>query len=283
MRVNSTKSKHNPKSLTLHRRRGLTLAELLVASTIMLLIATAVATLAATVQSTNDYCKGHTVSAQHARVALSRIEHAIQYAVASEQFPGCIVVTEQAGSQELPHTLVIWNPTGTAANPTGLPLVSEIVMFCPDPAHPNALLEIRAPTNNNPVPPTTHTSAWRTLTDQLKISSSTTKVQLTDRMRTAPITGDYSESLSPSDLRGVVRFRRLMAPSEQQWAQFRGNTRTWQNIDWPQDSYRSTSGTRVVAIQTELQIVPGAMGSAAVTAIPFYGSATITYELSRVP
>jgi hypothetical protein len=50
----------------------LTLAELLVASTIMLLIATAVATLAATVQSTNDYCKGHTVSAQHARVALSR-------------------------------------------------------------------------------------------------------------------------------------------------------------------------------------------------------------------
>ena len=265
----------------LRRRAGLTLAELLVASTIMLLIATAVATLAATVQSTNDYCKGHTISAQHARVALSRIERAVQYAVASEQFPGCIVVTEQAGSQELPHTLVIWNPTGTAVDPTGLPLVSEIVMFCPDPAHPNVLLEIRAPNNNASVPATTNTSAWRTLTDQLKIISSTTRVQLTDRLRTAPTTGDYSDSLSPSDLRGVVRFRRLMAPSDQQWSQYRGNTRTWQNIDWPQDSYRSTSGTRVVACQTELQIVPGAMGSAAVTAIPFYGSATVTYELSR--
>ena len=276
-------AKSKPKSMDgkLRRRRGLTLAELLVASTIMLLIAAAVATLAATVQSTNDYCKGHTVSAQHARVALSRIERAVQYAVANEQFPGCIVVTEQVGSQELPHTLVVWNPTGTAANPTGLPLISEIVVFCPNPAHPNTLLEIRSPNDNTPVPAATNPSAWRTLTDQLKSSSSTTKVLLTDRMRTSPLTGDYSDSLSPSDLRGAVRFRRLMAPSDQQWAQFRGGTRTWQNIDWPQDSYRATSGTRVVACQTELQIVPGAMGSAAVTAIPFYGSATITYELSR--
>jgi hypothetical protein len=281
MRDHTAKSKHKSKVGTLRRRAGLTLAELLVASTIMLLIATAVATLASTVQSTNDYCKGHTVSAQHARVALSRIERAVQYAVASEQFPGCIVVTEQAGSEELPHTLVVWNPTATAANPTGLPLVSEIVVFCPDPAHPNTLLEIRSPNDNSAVPAATNTSAWRTLTNQLKTSANTTKVLLTDRMRTAPLTGNYSESLSPSDLRGAVRFRRLMAPSDQQWAQFRASTRTWQNIDWPQDSYRSTSGTRVVACQTELQIVPGAMGSAAVTAIPFYGSATITYELSR--
>jgi hypothetical protein len=72
-----------------------------------------------------------------------------------------------------------------------------------------------------------------------------------------------------------------MVPSDQQWAQYRGGTRTWQNIDWPQDSYRSTSGTRVVACQTELQIAPGNMASAAATAIPFYGSATITYELTR--
>jgi hypothetical protein len=263
------------------RRSGLTLAELLVASTIMLLIATAVATLAATVQSTNDYCKGHTISAQHARVALSRIERAVQYAVANEQFPGCIVVTEQAGSQELPHTLVVWNPTGTAANPTGLPLVSEIVVFCPDPARPNTLLEIRSPTDNSLVPATTNISAWRTLTGQLKNNSSASKVVLTDRLRTCPLTGDYNDSLSPLDLRGAIRFRRLMAPSDQQWAQYRGNARTWQNIDWPQDSYRSTSGTRVVACQTELQIAPGTMASAAATAIPFYGSATITYELAR--
>ena len=92
-------------------RRGLTLAELLVAATIMLMIATAVGTLASAVKSTNDYCHGYTVAAQHARVALSRIERAVQTATASEQFPGCLVVTEQAGSQELPSTLVVWSPT----------------------------------------------------------------------------------------------------------------------------------------------------------------------------
>src|SRR5262245_37332296 len=129
-------------------RRGLTLAELLVATTIMLMIATAVATLAASVHSTNDFCKGYIVSSQHARVALSRIERAIQTSISSEyrpeddltlQFPGVLVVTEQAGSQELPSTLVVWRP-GTLdqpplppANRRGLPLIREIIVFAPNP------------------------------------------------------------------------------------------------------------------------------------------------------
>src|SRR5688572_11269796 len=121
-------------------RRGLTLAELLVATSIMLMIAAAVATLAAAVQSTNDFCRGYTVAGQHARVALNRMERALRYAIANEQFPGCLVVSEQAGGQELPSTLVVWYPTGTAANRSGIPPVSELVVFCPDPAHPNTLL-----------------------------------------------------------------------------------------------------------------------------------------------
>ena len=263
------------------RRRGLTLAELLIASTIMLMIATAVGMLASAVHSTNDYCNGYTVSAQHARVALSRIERALEYAVASEQFPGCHIVGEQAGGQTLPSTLIVWNPTGAAANPTGLPLVSEIVVFSPDPAHPNRLLEIRMPSVNSSVPALSDSSGWRTLIDQFRTGSSTTKALLTDRLRTAPITGDYSDSLSPSDLRGLVRFRRLMTPSAEQWTEYRNGTRTWQNVDWPLNSYRLTSGTRAVACQTELQIVPGSMRSAAITAIPFYGSTLINYELQR--
>jgi len=51
-------------------RRGLTLAELLVSTTIMLLIATAMAMLAMTVHSTNDYCRGQLDCAQHARIVL---------------------------------------------------------------------------------------------------------------------------------------------------------------------------------------------------------------------
>jgi len=263
-------------------RRGLTLAELLVATTIMLMIATAVGALATTVQTTNSFCQGYTVSAQHARVALSRIENTIQACYANEQFPGFIVVSEQAGGQYLPYTLVIWKPaSGTPANPAGLPLVSELVIYAPDPAHPNELIELSAPTETGTVPAATDMTNWRILTDQLKSSTSTNKVVLTTRLRTAPLTGSYSDTLSPSDLRGLVRFRRVMAPTEQEWAQYRGSTRSWQDIAWPLDSYRLTSGTRAVVCQTELQIAPGSMASAAATAIPFYGSTSITYELPR--
>src|SRR3954470_10906083 len=97
-------------------RKGLTLAELLVATTIMLMIASGVATLATAVHSTNDFCRGYTVCGQHARIALSRIERAFAGATSSEPFPGCIVVTEQFGTQTLPTTLVVWYPTTTAAN-----------------------------------------------------------------------------------------------------------------------------------------------------------------------
>lgn len=263
-------------------RRGLTLAELLIAATIMLMIAAAVGTLASAVKSTNDYCHGYTTSAQHARVALSRIERAVTGAYANEQFPGCLIVAEQAGSQSLPHTLVVWYPTGgTVANSAGLPLISEIVVYGFDPAHPNNFIEIRSPTENSAVPATSDTNGWISLTDRLKSSTTLTKTVLTDRLRTAPLSGNYSDTLSPSDLRGTVRFRRLMAPSDSDWSQYKAGNMTWQNLPWPLDSYRSTSGTRVVACQTELQIAPGSMSSAGVTAIPFYGSASIQYELAR--
>lgn len=262
-------------------RRGLTLAELLVATTIMLMIAGAVATLAATVQSTNDFCRGYTTAGQHARVALSRIERALRQAVANEQFPGCIVVAEQAGGQSLPSTLVVWSPTGAAAEPDGLPRVNELVVFTPNPARPNELLEIRAPDDASVATAATNTAAWTTLADSLKTRQGTSKVMLTDRLRTAPISGDYTDSLLPTDLRGTVRFRRLIAPGEEEWAQYRAGTKDWNELAWPQGSYRATSGTRAVACQTELQIVPGSMNSAAATAIPFYGSSLITFELSR--
>jgi hypothetical protein len=100
-------------------------------------------------------------------------------------------------------------------------------------------------------------------------------------LRTAPLTGQYSDSLSPSDLRGNLRFRRVMAPSDTEWSQYKAGTRTWQLLSWPLDSYRTQSGTRVVVCQTEMQISPGSMSSAAITAIPFYGSASRSFELKR--
>jgi hypothetical protein len=162
-----------------------------------------------------------------------------------------------------------------------LPLVGEIVVFTPDPAAPNTLLEIRSPTDTTVVPAASDTSAWRTLVNQLKTSQTTDKIALTNRLRTAPLSGTWNANLSAAQLRGVVRFRRLIAPSVSEWTQYRAGTRTWQNITWPLNSVRSTSGTRTVVAQTELQLVGGNMAGAASTAVPFFGSALVSYELAR--
>ncbi|HZN35079.1 MAG TPA: hypothetical protein VFB80_14720 [Pirellulaceae bacterium] len=262
-------------------RRALTLAELLVASAIMVLIAAGLATLSATVHSANTYAHGRIVCAQHARVALDRIEHAVENAAVSEQFPACLVVTEQVGSEELPHTLVVWSPTATAANPSGLPLVKELAIYAPDPAKPSRLTEFRASNNANVVPAPSNVTAWRTLVESLKTSDTTEKIVLTDRLRTAPLSGEWTSNLTAAQLRGVVRFHRLVAPSEQQWAEYKAGTRAWNALAWPLDSYRTTSGTRAIACQTELQVVAGHMASAASTAVPFFGSAMRTHELAR--
>jgi hypothetical protein len=158
------------------------------------------------------------------------------------------------------------------------------------------LIEVRSPTENAAVPAASDASGWSSLTDRLKSSANVTKTVLTDRLRTTPLTGSYSDTLSPSDLRGCVRFRRLMAPSDLEWSQFQAGTKTWQDwktMAWPLDSYGQSysssdgksgfSGTRAVACQTELQIAPGSMSSASITALPFYGSASITYQLSYYP
>lgn len=270
-------ARNNTKS----RRRGLTLAELLIATTIMVLIAGAMAMLSTAVHSANDHCRGQLELAQHARIALARIERALHTALANEQFPGCLVVSEPISGQDLPQTLVVWSPE-VATDPGGRrPLVSEIVVFAPSPTQPGTLWEIRSPSDGSTVPYATDASGWRTLTDSLKTSASTSKIVLTDRLRTAPLSGSWTSSLAASSLRGVVRFRRLMAPSEVEWSQYRASTKAWQDLSWPLDSYRAGSGTRTVVCQTELQLVSGTMGSAAVTAAPFFGSVALAYELPR--
>jgi hypothetical protein len=273
-------------SVTIRKRRralrsGLTFAELIVATTIMVIIASAVATLSMAVHSANTHCQGQTTAAQHARIALQRIQQAVEEAASSEQFPVCLVVAEQAGGQSLPDTLVVWCPQGAAANPGGLPLVRELVVFAPDPVRPSTLLEIRSPADGAVAPPPADTAAWQTLVEQLKTSQSSEKVALTDRLRTTPVTGTWNDSLTAAQLRGVIRFRRLMAPTAQEWAQYRAGDLDWDELAWPLDSFRATSGTRTVACQTEMQLVTGAKEAAANTALPFFGSVSFSYELQR--
>ena len=263
-------------ALARRARRGLTLTELLVAATIMVMIVGAMSMLAMTVHSANDHCQGQSLSAQHGRVVLDHLSRTISSATASEDFPGFLVITEQVGAWKFPDTLAVWQPEGTAADPDGLPRVSEIVLFTPDPAQANCLMRIRHPTNTAVVPAASNQAAWRTLAASLRTDPAAERVTLTDRLRT----GELIEGGGAANVRGCVRFLRLMAPSEAEWTDYREGDVAWDGIAWPLDAYSSATGMRRVVCQTELQILSDGSDAAA-TAVPFFGSAGIHYDLSR--
>jgi hypothetical protein len=260
-------------------RRGLSLAELLIASTIMVMIVGAMSMLAMAVHSANDHCQGQSAAAQHGRVALDRVAHAVSGAQASEQFPGCLVVTTTVGTWEFPDTLFVWLPEGPATDPSGLPRVSELVLFTPDADAPHCLLEIRLPGNTSAAPAVTNTSGWRALAAAMRANQAAERITLTDRLRTGSAVHTAGQ-LSTTSLRGCVRFNLLMAPSVADWDDYRDGSLAWDEIDWPLDAYSSSAGSRRVVCQTELQIVTDETNSAS-TAVPFFGAAGLTYSLDR--
>ena len=265
------------------RRRGLTLTELLVASTIMIMIAGAMSMLAMTVHSSNDHCQGQTIAAQHGRVVLQHIARAVAGATANEHFPGAIVVEERIGSLRLPQTLVIWLPESA---PAGIeaekpPWVADLVLFTTDPAQPNVLLEISDAGNSERVPLDPSASYWQTLVATLRTKQSAKRIVLTDRLRTGAVATPDPGNPAAS-LRGCLRFVQLMTPDEDEWEEYRDNELDWDELSWPLDAYGSQSGTRRVVIQTEVQLSPSDEDEEIVLpAVPFFGSAAVVYHLER--
>ena len=260
-------------------RRGLTLAELLVASTVLVMIGGAASTLAYAVYAAHDACKSQSTAAQHARVALDRIERSLANGHASESFPGCLVVNFSADGYTFPDSVAIWRPGTGPVDPGGLPRVNELVVFSCDTSLPNRLLEMTWPTNTNTVPSPANSGGWRSLIDSFHSGSGVIKTQLTDRLQFASVdTTPLLEGLL-STQRGMVRFQRLMAPSESQWSQYRGGQRSWNAIDWPLDVYATQTGMRTVNLQVELQVRGGT--DAQPDPFPFFGSAVLNYTLRK--
>jgi hypothetical protein len=257
----------------------LTLTELLIAATIMVMIVGAMSMLAMTVHSANDHCQGQSLAAQHGRVVIDRIVRSVSGATTSESFSGCLVITEQVGAWKFPDTLVVWLPTGTAADPNGLPRIGEIVLYTADPAQPNCLLEVRLPGSTQIVPAESDTAAWRTLAASLRTDPTAQRITLTDRVRTGVLV-EQAGPLQAANMRACLRFHRLISPSEAEWADYKAGTVHWDELTWPLDAYSSLAGTRRVVCQMELQIFPGDTSSST-TAVPFFGSAGITYHLNR--
>ncbi len=262
------------------RDAGLTLVELLIAMAIMGTMAAMVAGLSQAATSGWQYGQGHADATQHARVALERIARTVREAWATPDFPGCAISSSNVGSWRFPDTLVVWSPNGLPVNVAGPPLVNECVFYCPDPVNPQQLVEIRAPTDTRTIPLGSELSlsTWQTEIAAIKIAPSSTKVVLTDLLRT-------SENAIGLLKRGAIRFERELRPSESEWTAYQGTTISWTDMSWPQDLFGSTSGTRHVWIRVELQLMPGyetlARDPAGQQAVVFFDSADLIYTLSK--
>jgi len=256
----------------------MTLLELLIAMSIMVMVVGTLGALARGVQQSYEYADGHCQAAQHARVVLDRIARTVREAAANEEFPGLLVVPDAGGPNEFPEALVVWHPDGSPANPDGRPLMSELVVFCPDDSQPNRLLELSVPGDNRQAPAVDDSTGWRSEIDAMRLGGE--RIQLTDLLRTCSI-----NNLPSTAVRGAVRFQSRLRPSEDEWDDYRDGKLDFDELSWAQGLYGSRTGLRQVSLNIELQLMPGkdhaAMEAEAYPAIPFFGSASLYYELRQ--
>jgi hypothetical protein len=257
-------------------RRGLSLVELMAASVVMTLLAGGIAVLAIAVQTSSDFHHGRSESLQHGRVAIERIQRAINQATANESFPGMLVMIDVVYGEVLPDTLVVWLPRGNAADAEGLPRISELVTFCTQASAPGTLLEIRVPDDHRTVPPLTDTGAWHSEVAAIKASPAAERIVLTDLLRVVQPPDDLD-----IDARGAIRFEVIQRPSEAQWSQYQAGLLPWDHLSWVQGIY-GQRGLRQTWCRFELQLRPADVADhSRSAAIPLFGSGAVYYDVAR--
>ena len=273
------------------QRTGLTLVEVIIATTVMAMTALALATLADAVRITDQHVAGQGTATQHARVVTDHINRVVRQAWATEQFPGVVVFADEVTDWRFPDTVVVWYPDpeltdssnnllhadGTPANPDGLPLIRELVIFCPNPSNPAELLQITVPDDATEVP--ADTASLEAEIDLIKADTSATRVVLTDLIHVGEVTEVAANARGR--LRAAVRFEVEYRPSENDWAQYKAGNIAWNALEWPQSIYGNDSGLRQVWLRTELQLDSQDGQNSQSYTIPFFGSAAVYYQLPK--
>lgn len=263
------------------RCRGLTLVEVLVSMAIMSMIAVTLASVSLSTSQVTDYTTGQGDGLQHARVVWERIQRIVQESTSAELHAGAVVVYDQIGSYRYPDTLLVWRPpSGTPSNPSGPPLLREVVMYSTNSDNPNELIEYTNPFNSTQIPfdpAVLNTSAWRSTLASFKKDNETQKVVLTNLLRVAQPTGQTSS-------RGAVRFDVWTNPSRTDLVAYRAGTTLWKNLPWPSVSYDKTCGLRQLRVRVELQIStrgkPGTVDNIGLETLPIFGSVTTMQRLT---
>lgn len=255
------------------------MVELLLAISLMSIVATALATLASAVQVSTEFTQGLSDTCQHARVSIDRIQRTVSEAHATLTNPGVKVLSTTVGSVNFPETLIVWHPEGERLMPNGPPLVSELVIFCPDPNNPARLVEIRAPNDHREVEMSLLDSAsGKAMIAGIKTANTSEVVELTPLLR---VVRANDSSLGTTVGMGVVRFATEMHPSEAEWTNYSVGSIQWDDLHWAQSLYGPNFGMRQVSLRFEMQLLPPDAPARAAWSVPFFGSASVIYEISR--
>ena len=258
-------------------RSGLSLIEMTIAIAILSYTVVALGMMARAVENASEYNLSYGTATQHARVALDRIDRAVDQASSNKTYPGVWVTEDNVGGYNFPDTLIVWRPSsGTPTNPQGAPLASELVIFCPDPAAPNWMLEITVPSDTRTIPLPSNTATFKSFIDGLKTENGVNQVQLTNLVHTATVSG---AALPKAAMRFVV----TLSPTDSQMLSF--PSVTWMNLPWVQSICSPTTGLRQVWVRTELQLMPAGTwmmtNAAAQQPVPYFGSSSFCYEMTQ--
>lgn len=258
-------------------RRGLTLAELLVATAVMAIICVSFGTLALSVQMANEYTIKKNQIGQHGRVILQRIERSLNAAHATEQFPAVHSINYLQSGYDFPQAIAVWNP---AAPPlSDYPRVGELVFFAADPNAPNRLLEIRYDADTRTAPMLTDAASWRGLVQELIESDQAEVVEISNLVRAG------KTSSANTSYQSTLRFNTRHLPSDDELAFARSGTIPWSDLQWANSIHGSTTGLRQTWCRFEFQLVPSSVlsthGTLQSQAVPFFGSSATYYQVTQ--
>src|SRR5262249_10137159 len=153
---------------------------------------------------------------QNARVVLDRIQRTMRSAYANELFPGILSIPTTVGTYTYPDAVAVWTPPNNIPSnntSTGLPLYSELTIYCPSPTKPQQLLEITRPNDSTVAPQPTDSTSWATTLSRFANGTDSTVLTLTSMLRTASASSTVTTqsngrttSTTSSQLRGCARF-----------------------------------------------------------------------------
>ena len=228
---------------------------------------------------------------------------------------GMTVVSRPVGKSLVPDVLVLWTggrSGGMSANGVlqRLPTVGELLIYTWDASSPSQLIEVAFPgqtasfdfaasdlatTVANLL--TSKTAEKIPLCDRLRLSSLSTSSSAVSAPVVPPLSGMgslYGVSLpsgsssstsstattaSTTQSIGNARFTLTLTPTDSELASASPQTTAWTQLSWPQGNYGNRSGMRQATLQIELQVEPDGIvrASDTVSAIPFFGSASLRY------